>query len=316
MPGPTDDTRTAITIPLAHVLLALCLCEWSCSDGGSTPSGPAVSGEPSSSTGSPSNDSGLSAVESAPVTSAANLAPQEIAAGATLFVSPDSSAVHQMVLVSEGPFQMGSETGYPAESPVHVVTLGAFFIDVYEVTVAQYRACFEAGFCSEPAEADRCEWTEGGPDNHPINCVYWQQAFDYCSWAGLRMPTEAEWEKAARGTDGRTYPWGEEEIDRDRANYKGTNTAKPVGSYPEGVSPYGVYDMSGNVWEWVGDWWDENYYSTSPPDNPTGPDGGEFKVLRSGSWCFLEFSQRSARREPYDPQVTDMDIGFRCARDI
>ena len=306
--------RTATTFRLSQVLL-ICFFESSCSDRGSTAAGPAIPGEPSSSTASQLNDADLSEGSVVPAVSDANLPPPPILAGATLFVSSDSSAAHQMVLVPEGPFQMGSETGYPAESPVHVVKVDAFYIDAFEVTLAQYRACVEAGFCSLPAEADRCEWTEGGPDDHPINCVYWQQAFDYCSWAELRLPTEAEWEKAARGTDGRTYPWGEEEIDRDRANYKGTNTAKPVGSYPEGTSPYGAYDMSGNVWEWVADWWDENYYSTNPTDNPVGPDSGEFKVLRSGSWCFLEFSQRSARREPYGPQVTDMDIGFRCARD-
>ena len=255
----------------------------------------------------PNNDAtGSDGIDSMPV---------ENVNGASWFRSPDGSVEHQMVLVPGGYFSMGSETGYPAESPVHAVHVDSFYIDVFEVTVAQYRECVEAGFCSEPVSAERCEWVEGGPDNHPINCIYWQQAFDYCGWVGLRLPTEAEWEKAARGTDGRTYPWGDGEIDPGLANYKGTNTAKPVGSYPDGVSPYGIHDMSGNVWEWVSDWWDENYYSVTAGDNPKGPGVGEFKVLRSGSWCFLEFSQRSARREPYDPEVTDMDIGFRCAHD-
>ena len=224
---------------------------------------------------------------------------------------------HEEVLVPAGEFIMGSDKGSPDELPVHLVTLDAFYIDKFEVTVRQYRACVEAGICEEPTIASLCNWDGGLPDTNPINCMTWEAAKAYCEWAGQRLPTEAEWEKAARGTDRRTYPWGED-LDRQHANYRegSGRSTDPVGSYEEGVSPYGAYDMAGNVWEWVADWYAEDYYSKSPRENPPGPERGEHRILRGGSWWFEAPYVRSARRQPYLPLVTDIDIGFRCARNL
>ena len=223
---------------------------------------------------------------------------------------------HEMALIPGGISAMGSEEGDAEQKPVHVVELAAFYIDVYEVTVAQYRPCVEAGICAEPPSVNLCNWYENVEDTHPINCMYWEDARAYCEWAGLRLSTEAEWEKAARGTDGRTYPWGED-LDRNKANYGGgAMRTLEVGSHPEGVSPYGVHDMAGNVWEWVQDWYNSYYYSTSPVEDPQGPESGSHKVLRGGSWHFLPRAVRTFHREPYHPLDTDPDIGFRCARDV
>ena len=244
-----------------------------------------------------------------------------------------AGTVHEMVRVSEGEFPMGSRHGDDDEIPVHTVYLDAFYIDGYEVTMAQYRACVESGGCGEPLTEglilpplEQCNWDRSGREDHPVDCVTWYQADAYCAWAGLRLPTEAEWEKAARGTDGRTYPWGED-LDRKKANY-GTDTccgpdssdgywsSSPVGSFPEGVSPYGLYDMAGNVWEWVQDWYDSEYFTESPSRNPQGPDGGsDRRVLRGGSWDDYPGSLRSAYRAGGSPSNRTRGYGFRCARD-
>ncbi|MBI2503027.1 MAG: SUMF1/EgtB/PvdO family nonheme iron enzyme [Candidatus Latescibacteria bacterium] len=225
-------------------------------------------------------------------------------------------AGRSQVLVPAGSFIMGSTEGSAAEAPAHLVALEAYYIDQYEVTVGQYRACVEEGACEEPVDASLCNWQGAVGDNHPINCIRWAQAQAYCEWAGLRLPTEAEWEKAARGADGRTYPWGED-FDRDKANYADNGfmqRTRPVGSYPDGRSPYGAYDLAGNVYEWVADWYEPNYYPTSPSSDPQGPDSGSQRVLRGGSWWFEPHQMRSFHREPYHPADTDIDIGFRCAR--
>lgn len=235
--------------------------------------------------------------------------------GAPFLWTTPAATQHEMVLVPAGAFIMGSDDGDADEQPVHAVELDAYFIDVFAVSVGQYRACTEAGACEPPTSANLCNWFDSVPDDHPINCMYWKDADDYCTWAGLRLPTEAEWEKAARGTDARTYPWGED-FDRDRANYGdgGTMRTTPVYEYPDGISPYGVYDMAGNVWDWVADWYHEHYYADSPQENPSGPESGSLRVLRGGSHWFDAVLMRSANREPYHPDQTDVDIGFRCAR--
>lgn len=232
------------------------------------------------------------------------------------FWSTPDGGTHAMVLVPDGKFVMGSDDGDGDEQPVRVVDLDAFFIDTFEVSVGRYRACFDAGACEEPVSANLCNWYSTSLEDHPINCVYWNDADTYCRWAGLRLPTEAEWEKAARGVDGGTFPWGED-FDRGKANYGdgGTMRTTAIDAYPEGLSPYGAMDMAGNVWDWVADWYHEHYYTTAPPSNPGGPDSGTLRGLRGGSHWFDPMLMRSSNREPYHPQQTDVDIGFRCARD-
>jgi formylglycine-generating enzyme required for sulfatase activity len=231
-----------------------------------------------------------------------------------------------MVYVPAGEFLMGSAEGEgdPDEHPQHAVFLDAFWIDRTEVTNAQYRQCVEAGACSKPG----C-WGDSrlNADQQPAACVKWSRADAYCRWAGARLPTEAEWEKAARGTDGRIYPWGNE-FDGTRLNFCDKNCASawrdssaddgyahtaPVGSYPAGASPYGALDMAGNVWEWAADWYAADTYARSPERNPSGPDSGQYRVQRGGSWADDEYSVRSAAHGGDDPLVAYGDVGFRCA---
>lgn len=216
----------------------------------------------------------------------------------------------EMVLVPAGEFIMGSDSGSGNERPAHKVYLYEYYIDKYEVTNEQYNQCVSGGKCS----ANKIFNGFTSPQQ-PVVGVDWNQASTFCSWAGKRLPTEAEWEKAARGTDGRTYPWGEG-IDCGKANIKGCNRSipKPVGSYPSGVSPYGAMDMAGNVWEWVADWYDKNYYMSSPNRNPTGPASGSSRVMRGGGKGDFAGSARSFARSYDAPRMRVDYIGFRCAR--
>ncbi len=231
-----------------------------------------------------------------------------------------------MVLVPAGEFTMGSNEGNEDEKPVHRVSLDAYYLDKYEVTVGQYAKFLEARGVNGPPM-----WTTMDQPPHqkrPVVNVDWSDASTYCEWAGKRLPTEAEWEKAARGTDGRTYPWGNEPPDPFRANYgkeKWNNHAVlvPVGQLKDGKSPYGIYDLAGNVWEWVSDWYDPDYYTTSPSRNPKGPENGKYKVLRGGSWDLAPENLRSSRRDLNIPSASDynspsyrnFNSGFRCAKD-
>lgn len=223
-----------------------------------------------------------------------------------------------MVYVQAGEFQMGSND-QENEQPVHMVYLNAYWIDQTEVTNGMYAKCVAAGVCTEPREIKSFTrssyYGNAAYDNHPVIYVNWHQAVDYCNWTGGRLPTEAEWEKAARGTDGRKYPWGNESPDAGRLNYddkKGDTT--DVGSYPAGASPYSALDMAGNVWEMTADWYDADYYSRSLYQNPQGPSYGDLLVLRGGSWSQPEkfgFS-RSTNRSMTSPDYVDSDQGFRC----
>jgi len=218
----------------------------------------------------------------------------------------------EMVYVPAGEFTMGSDEGDSDEQPVHTVYLDAFWIDKYEVTNAQYQKCVEAGACDTPEVTT--DYNNVDYAQHPVVHVDWNEVNDYCQWVGKRLPTEAEWEKAARGTDGRTYPWGEG-IDCEHAQYKGCGEGSvPVGSRPKGASPYGALDMAGNVWEWVADWYGEDYYSQSPARNPPGPDSGEMRMLRGGSWQHFPSAARCARRNRAYPKRKHLSWGFRCAR--
>ena len=236
----------------------------------------------------------------------------------------------EMVLVPVGEFLMGSDE-YGDEKPRHRVYLDAFHIDKYEVTNAQFRAFVDgkgyerqevwspAGWqwrsqenVSAPSSWTDARWNE---PRQPVVGVSWYEADAFCRFAGKRLPTEAEWEKAARGTDSRKYPWGDQ-WDASRANSTESKTGKTaaVGSYPGGVSPYGGHDMAGNVWEWVADWYDTTYYQRSPERNPRGPDAGQSRVLRGGAWYYLPIDLRSASRNDYSPDDRNYFIGFRCAR--
>ncbi len=196
----------------------------------------------------------------------------------TLFRAADDMA---MVYVPAGEFLMGDDSApAPTERPEHAVHLDGYWIDRLEVSNAQYRLCVAAGACPEPTSWNDVNFNA---DRQPA-IVRWEEADAYCAWAGGRLPTEAEWEKAARGTDGRTWPWGDTFEDH-RANLSGEadgyGFTAPVGSFPDDVSPYGLLDVAGNAAEWASDWWDEDYYASSPARNPTGPASGELRVHRA-----------------------------------
>lgn len=243
----------------------------------------------------------------------------------------------EMAYVSAGKFLMGSTDADGMagdhEKPQHIVYLDAFWIDRTEVTNAQYRRCVEAGVCQVPRVMESHYWerpsTYGNPSkaDHPVVHVDWNDTRTYCEWAGVRLPTEAEWEKAARGTDGRIYPWGST-FDDWRLNFcdqnciyslpgveadDGYHRTAPVGNYPTGASPYGILDMAGNAFEWVADWYDAEYYSHSPARNPQGPNSGEYHVLRGGSWDGGAMSTRTTNRAYGHPPSTYHNVGFRCA---
>ena len=224
-----------------------------------------------------------------------------------------------MVQVPAGSFAMGATNAdreaNPDERPQHNVYLKEFWIDRTEVTNAQYQKCVAAGVCTASRFANNQR--ANGP-NQPAVGVDWHNARAYCSWAGVRLPTEAEWEKAARGTRGHIYPWGNSAPTCNKANYwvepNGClGATATVGSYSAGASPYGALDMAGNVWEWVKDWYDEGYYARSPAQDPKGPDSGRKRVARGGSWDDGGGGIRVANRHREDPGASARDLGFRCA---
>lgn len=209
----------------------------------------------------------------------------------------------------------------------HKVFLDAFLIDRFEITNEQYDAFLEATGRTRSRFSDYGQSVAKGP-NLPVVGLTWEDAAAYCDWAGKRLPTEAEWEKAARGTDGRMYPWGRQFLDEalnwgdrttespERGQYDGYDNLAPVGSFRRFLSPYGVEDVLGNAAEWVQDWYERSYYSHSPSVNPRGPDTGEDKVLRG--WDWLNFERQSihvTNRVPMRPAFADATTGARCARD-
>jgi sulfatase modifying factor 1 len=256
-----------------------------------------------------------------------------------------------MAGVPGGTFWMGSTDGDADEAPVHQVTVSTYCLDRTEVTVSAYGECVSAGGCT-PAPttvswsgitaADRdlfsqfCNGSRGDRAQHPVNCVDWEMASGYCRWRGRRLPTEAEWEYAARGTSGRQYPWDGEGLNGRQLNacgmecralgarlgqswpvmYEtddGWGATSPVGSYPAGASPFGMLDMAGNVWEWTSDWY--GAYGQGAVRDPSGPSSGAERVLRGGSWSALSAARvRSAFRDRNSPSYRSDGVGFRCAR--
>lgn len=242
-----------------------------------------------------------------------------------------------MILIPDGCFTMGTNNigqeqsqGFPNEGPEHMVCLKAYHMDQFEVTIERYGKFMEATKHSPPPLWDEEAVTSAG--DRPVVGVTWQDADSYCKWAGKRLPTEAEWEKAARGTDARRFPWGYMTPYPDLANYnRGAWVSYPVtlapvtygivgmsirhGTTQGGRSPYGLYNTAGNASEWVADWYGRDYYSKSSKDNPTGPPGGERKVFRGGSWNDPPRNLRVTGRSSADPTFQDQSVGFRCAMD-
>jgi len=223
-----------------------------------------------------------------------------------------------MGLIPAGPFTMGKEGANPDEQPTHRVSLAAFYIDKYEVTVAGY-----AKFLKSEGADPPFLWQEARQDKNqdkPVLGVDWYDAAAYCRWAKKRLPTEAEWEKAARGTDGRIYPWGNDPPTNIHANFgheaaTGYAAVAKVGSFEKGQSPYGIYELAGNVWEWVADRYDEHYYQHSPERNPRGPTTGPLRVVRGGAWNSSPSIITAANRNSNVPSARRSDVGFRCAKD-
>lgn len=227
-----------------------------------------------------------------------------------------------MVLVPAGEFVMGSEKGDEDEAPAHRVYLNAFYIDKFEVTNGRFAKYVET-IQSEPPWGFTDKETPVIHAERPVRWVNWMDAMGYCLWLGKRLPTEAEWEKAARGTDERTYPWGNDPPTPVHAVYGvkegGAETVSVIGNHHMGQSPYGAQDLAGNLYEWVIDWYAEDFYSSfinSPAINPRGPSEGTAKVQRGGSYINTPYRLRSSFRTKGDPTEQDPNVGFRCAQDV
>lgn len=232
----------------------------------------------------------------------------------------------RLVLIPVGEFEMGSNldqmmtlcesleggcdpSDFADEAPVHLVMLDAYYIYQFEVTNTQYRLCVDAGTCPAPAFGEF--YNDVRFSQHPVVFVNWFAAEAYCAWAEGRLPSEAEWEYAARGADGRTFPWGEA-AECGYGNYSGCTQGltMPIGSFAEGVSPWGVFDLSGNATEWVGDWYGK--YPETSVENPLGPQDGELRVARGGSWKNPLLGVRTTARTANYPDVYSSGTGFRC----
>jgi formylglycine-generating enzyme required for sulfatase activity len=274
----------------------------------------------------------------AAITAVTTLTPTPVPS-ATVIPTPepfiDTKTGARMIFIPPGPFRMGSDDGDPNEAPSHILRLDAYFIDETEVTNGAYELCVEDEVCAPPdrpgATFHPAYFGSAEYADYPVISVSWFDSRDFCNWRGMRLPTEAEWEKAA-GYDPAegikyTYPWGDE-FDGTLLNYCDANCFQenrdfeaddehrdtaPVGSFPDGRSPLGVLDMAGNVMEWVGDWYDRRSYEESVEVNPIGPLEGEFRVIRGGSWLASADEVQVTHRMNYEPAVSRANLGFRCA---
>ena len=255
----------------------------------------------------------------------------ESAEGQNRLAPPDG-----MVFIPAGKFTMGNDAGGIGTKPAHHISLGAYYIDKHEVTNAEYYTFWMADGGENSAHTPVSYGEESGignwphvaqtKPNYPVVGISWNDADAYAKWVKKRLPTEAEWEKAARGTDERVWPWGNvffvsirgvnvhANVWNGRDGYD--NNLAPVGNYPTGASPYGVFDMGGNVWEWVADWFSESYYYRSPSQNPTGPAVGSRRAVRGGSWANGPQLAQCITRMGHHPAIGTSFIGFRLARDI
>ncbi|HEY6081024.1 MAG TPA: bifunctional serine/threonine-protein kinase/formylglycine-generating enzyme family protein [Polyangiaceae bacterium] len=306
---------------------------------------PARGTEPAPSGGATAEPSALPAAVAVPTpsASAAALAP---------------SCPENMVLIPAGQYFMGSDAkdAFPNQKPSHNVTLDGFCIDLYEVTAKQYRDCSDVGKCrratpevewpninasDKKVYSPLCTLADPAKGEHPMNCLSWEMASTFCKNTDRRLPTEAEWEYATRGPDGRVYPWGDDAPTAQHLNACGSEclawakqnkvaqqfpgalypaddgyaTTAPVGKFPAGRSRFGPYDVVGNVWEWVADW--DGAYQASDQKNPSGPDSGQKRVIRGGAWngSFPEWLH-PAFRYAQDPKAQSHGIGFRCAKSL
>ena len=220
-----------------------------------------------------------------------------------------------MVLIPAGEFTMGSNDWWPKSGPEHKKNINTFYIDKYEVTNKKYKVFVDAAGSNPPDHWENNK-IPNGKVNHPVVYVSYFDAEAYCRWEGKRLPTEAEWEKAARGADKRTFPWGDK-FSKDKANTPqyGKEDTMPVGSFENGKSPYGVYDMAGNVWEWTADWFKPYPMNTHPDENY----GEKYRVVRGGSWYDCTYyrcgiSAPSYNRIFFNPNTRNNNFGFRCAK--
>lgn len=246
----------------------------------------------------------------------------------------------EMVYIPAGIFTMGGDVGEPDEGPIHQAYLDAYWMDLTEITNGMYALCVEAGGCLPPVDTSSYTHMDyfGNPryGDFPVIFVDWGMANAYCEWAGVRLPSEAEWEKAARGENALLFPWGEEwdvrkykrlnfadksnpELASDLSANDGYRDTAPVRSFPTGKSPYGIYDLAGNVWEWIADWYDPLYYTYSPLENPRGPEGPTQEITmrstRGGGWVAAnENVFHTFNRHGVVAESVSSSIGFRCAR--
>lgn len=247
-------------------------------------------------------------------------APVLVDAGVDSPAPPDGSIPPEMTQISGGPFLRGCDSStdttcgsHTDETPSAMITISTFYIDSTEVTQSAYKTCIDASACTAPASG----FDPASMGSYPVEAVTWQQAVDYCTFKGKRLPTEAEWEKAARGVDGRQYPWGNADPNCTLAQYLGCplgNTSADVVGSTAGDSPYGVKDMGGNVTEWTNDWYSSVYYQTSPTTDPQGPATGTYKLSRGGAWGYGTLFLRASNRYSATPTYAGAQFGFRCAK--